>query len=176
MCTDRASGTVGTVDLRSEADEPVDVQPFSGDAAELAGHIRAVLHATAPADVRDVLAALTAEPGRLASVLAQRAVFEVRDGDGTLLGVAAVHLTSPDRAYLGTNMVARRGQGIGRALVEARLDWAVQAGATEAVATTHPWNVASLAMLSGAGFVESDRSPDTWIGAGELIELTRPLP
>jgi RimJ/RimL family protein N-acetyltransferase len=50
-----------------------------------------------------------------------------------------------------------RGQGLGTALLEAGLDWAVQAGAHKAFLEVWPHNEAGLALYRKMGFVEEGR-------------------
>lgn len=89
--------------------------------------------------------------------------------------MAAVHLPEPGRAALSSCFVTCRGVGVGRRLLDARLLWARQHDAEVVVATTHPWNAASLANLTGRGFTVARTLPDGWVGHGSLVELTAAL-
>lgn len=150
------------------------VAPLAAAPDEVAELIASVIRDTYPAGIVDRVVAKTLGDGRIARLMGERAWFGARI-DGTLVGVAAVHLRDEDTAYLSCHFVAARGRGVGTALTAARLDWARAAGASRAVATTHPWNTASQANLARFGFTAGARTPDAWVGEGEILELTAQL-
>lgn len=98
--------------------------------------------------------------------LATRRCFAA-ERNGELLGVAWVFVAD-GTAYVGGAFVAARGQGIGRSLLHARLDYARASGCTLAHAKVQIGNEASRRNLEGAGFTISEQTDRAWT-------LTRPL-
>jgi GNAT superfamily N-acetyltransferase len=152
----------------------VTIGPLAAPADEVSSLVTSVIEDTYPAVLVDPVAARTVGGGRIERLLSERTWFQATL-DGWLVAVAAVHLSESDTAYLSCHFVALRGVGVGSELTRLRLDWARSAGATRAVATTHPWNQPSLANLARFGFTVSDRGPDLWVGHGELLTLTARL-
>ena len=94
--------------------------------------------------------------------------FIVRDPSGRGLGFAEASIrtdyvngtsTSPV-AYLEGLYVApeARGKGVARSLVHAVSEWALAAGCTELASDTQPENLASQAVHTQLGFVETERA------------------
>ena len=84
------------------------------------------------------------------------AVF-VAEVDGQIVGRLSVsrdqHPASRHVADLGLMVAAeRRGQGIGRALLEAAVDWARAAGVTKLELHVFPWNEPALRLYERFGF------------------------
>jgi len=84
------------------------------------------------------------------------AVF-VAEVDGQIVGRLSVsrdqHPASRHVADLGLMVAAeRRGQGIGRALLEAAVDWARAAGVTKLELHVFPWNEPAIRLYERFGF------------------------
>ncbi len=111
----------------------------------------------------------------------------VRTGEGTILvaedggppaGIAAmVGLQSPELGMLVR--AARRGQGVGDALVRACVAWAEGRGAREVVLHVFPHNAAAIALYRKHGFLERGllsaayprRNGERW----DALRMTLPL-
>lgn len=153
----------------------VTVAALTASVDEVASLIATTLYATYPGDVVDVLVERSTDRTRLSRNLADRQWFEARLEASVLVGVAAVHLTSPTSAYLSSHHVVLRRHGIGRVLTACRVSWARSRGATHLTATTHPWNAASLSNLHTFGFEVTGESADAWAPPGTLLELSADL-
>lgn len=81
-----------------------------------------------------------------------------RDGDGAVLGWAALSPVSSRCVYRGVGAVsiyvdpARAGRGVGRALLEALIERAEQEGMWTLEAGIFPENLASIALHRACGF------------------------
>lgn len=87
---------------------------------------------------------------------AHAAVF-VAEADGRVVGRLSVardqHPASPHVADLGLMVAAdRRGQGVGRALLAAAVDWAREAGVTKLELHVFPWNEPAIRLYERFGF------------------------
>lgn len=98
---------------------------------------------------------------RWARILTTRHVIGVHETSGQLIATATVHADG-DIAHLSSHLVAIRGAGIGRWLVEARLGLARQWGCTRVEAHTHAPNRIAARMLTSAGFTHTATGPNTW--------------
>ena len=156
-------------------EETITIRPLVASVDEVSSLMASSIRATYPDDIVDVIVAHSADQERVARNMTTRTWFEARLGAGVLVGVGAVHLTDASTAYLSSHNVVFRRHGIGKRLTAARLDWARAQGATTAVATTHPWNTASLANLASFGFQVVSESDDLWSPPGKLLELHAPL-
>jgi len=78
----------------------------------------------------------------------------VADRDGRAVGLLRVVLLSETEAWAQGMRVApaERGQGVGRALTRAGLDWAAEGGATVCRNMVFSWNVPGLGVSRAAGF------------------------
>jgi ribosomal protein S18 acetylase RimI-like enzyme len=114
------------------------------------------------------------EPTPAAEVLAERAIGFIARGELTFLlagegpdGIAQLRFlpslwSGGLDAYLEELYVvpARRGQGIGRALLEATMETARAAGATRMDLNTGETDTAARALYESAGFTNREGSPD----------------
>ena len=99
-------------------------------------------------------------------------VVLVIDDDGTVVGVV-----NGEAAHIYSMWVVpeRRGEGLGRILLDAVVAWARERGATRAVLDVNPNQTVALALYESAGFVRT--GCDRALGGTEFIciELERPL-
>jgi RimJ/RimL family protein N-acetyltransferase len=103
------------------------------------------------------------------------------DRGAEIVGNITVDLTSYGVAGLGMMLAPPwRGRGLGTALLDAGLAWAVNAGAHKAALEVWPHNEAALALYRKAGFVEEGRKRRHYRRAnGEIwdaILMGLPLP
>ena len=69
-----------------------------------------------------------------------------------------------------------RGHGIGRAILDALLDWARQVGAAEIFLDVRPSNEGAIALYNSRGFVEIGRRPRYFRNpVEEAVEMRAPL-
>ena len=69
-----------------------------------------------------------------------------------------------------------RGRGVGRAILDALLDWARQAGAAEIFLDVRPSNEGAIALYNSRGFVEIGRRPRYFRNpVEEAVEMRAPL-
>ena len=103
-------------------------------------------------------------------------VLVARDAEGRLAGVATFRCVA-GAADLNRIVVApgRRGEGIGRRLLSAGLDWADAAGAEQVMLEVEAGNEPALALYARTGFVTLARRRD-YYGTGRdalVMALTR---
>ena len=85
------------------------------------------------------------------------AVYVAERDDGTIVGRLSLardtHPASAHVADLGLMVAAdARRQGVGRALLEAAVDWAAGAGVRKLELHVFPWNEPAIALYEGFGF------------------------
>jgi len=102
------------------------------------------------------------------------AVF-VAEADGQVVGRLSVsrdqHPASRHVADLGLMVAAeRRGQGIGRGLLEAAVDWARAAGVTKLELHVFPWNEPALRLYERFGFEREGVRRGHYRRAGEEVD------
>jgi RimJ/RimL family protein N-acetyltransferase len=103
------------------------------------------------------------------------AVFVAEREDGTLVGRLSVgrdpHPASTHVADVGL-MVAQdaRRQGVGRALMEAAVEWAGQAGVRKLELHVFPWNEAALALYEAFGFEREGYRKRHYRRGGEFVD------
>ena len=102
------------------------------------------------------------------------AVF-VAEMDGQVVGRLSVsrdqHPASRHVADLGLMVAAdRRGQGIGRGLLEAAVDWARAAGVTKLELHVFPWNEPALRLYERFGFEREGVRRGHYRRAGEEVD------
>ena len=102
------------------------------------------------------------------------AVF-VAEVDGQVVGRLSVsrdqHPASRHVADLGLMVAAdRRGQGIGRGLLEAAVDWARAAGVTKLELHVFPWNEPALRLYERFGFEREGVRRGHYRRAGEEVD------
>ena len=69
-----------------------------------------------------------------------------------------------------------RGRGVGRAILDALLEWARQAGAVEIFLDVRPSNEGAIALYNSRGFVEIGRRPRYFRNpVEEAVEMRAPL-
>ncbi len=67
----------------------------------------------------------------------------------------------------------RRGKGVGRALVEAAIEWAIERGCREMKVETQDINVAACRFYAAMGFILSEIVPGAYPGLDEAMLLWR---
>ena len=103
-------------------------------------------------------------------------VFVAEWDDGTIVGRLSVgrdpHPSSAHVADVGLMVaMAARRQGVGRALIEAAIDWARSAGVRKLELHVFPWNEAAIALYESAGFErEGYRKQHYRRGDGEYVD------
>jgi RimJ/RimL family protein N-acetyltransferase len=106
---------------------------------------------------------------------AHAAVLVAEDEDGTLVGRLSVgrdpHPASTHVADVGL-MVARgaRRQGVGRALLEAAVDWARGADVRKLELHVFPWNEAAIALYEAFGFEREGYRKGHYRRGGEYVD------
>jgi RimJ/RimL family protein N-acetyltransferase len=125
---------------------------------------------------RDRLAALVA--GEPSTVLVADAAAA---GGPPVVGHLSVVIAPYGVAEIGMLIIdGWRGRGIGRALLDAGIDWAAKAGAHKMALETWPHNDAAIRLYERAGFVEEGRKVRHYRRQnGELwdsVLMGRPLP
>ena len=146
----------------------------------------ATLRAAGPGDL-ELFAALEAEvfsedpwtPFMLADELMSPAsrYWIAADESGAPIGYGGVKVGG-DQADVMTIGVApqARGSGVGRAILDALLDWARQAGAAEIFLDVRPSNEGAIALYNSRGFVEIGRRPRYFRNpVEEAVEMRAPL-
>lgn len=101
-----------------------------------------------------------AQRARRAEALAdeRRALFVAEADDGRLVGEIGLSLAPYGVADLGMAVAdGWRGRGVGRALLDAGVDWARAAGAHKVALQVWPHNAAGRALYARVGFVEEGR-------------------
>jgi L-phenylalanine/L-methionine N-acetyltransferase len=103
------------------------------------------------------------------------AVFVAEWDDGTLVGRLSVgrdpHPASTHVADVGL-MVAldARRQGVGKALMQAAVDWARQAGVRKLELHVFPWNKAAIALYDSFGFEREGYRKRHYRRGGEYVD------
>jgi len=103
------------------------------------------------------------------------AVFVAERDDGTIVGRLSVgrdpHPASTHVADLGL-MVARdtRRQGVGRALMQAAVDWAHETGIRKLELHVFPWNEAAIALYEAFGFEREGYRKRHYRRGNELVD------
>jgi RimJ/RimL family protein N-acetyltransferase len=103
------------------------------------------------------------------------AVFVAERDDGALVGRLSIsrdtHPASAHVADLGL-MVASdaRRQGVGRALLQAAVDWAHRAGVRKLELHVFPWNDAAIALYEAFGFEREGYRKGHYHRAGEDVD------
>jgi L-phenylalanine/L-methionine N-acetyltransferase len=103
------------------------------------------------------------------------AVFVAEDGDGTLVGRLSVgrdpHPASTHVADVGL-MVARgaRRQGVGKALLQAAVEWARNAEVRKLELHVFPWNEAAIALYEAFGFEREGYRKRHYRRGGEYVD------
>jgi len=103
------------------------------------------------------------------------AVFVAERDDGTIVGRLSVgrdpHPASTHVADVGL-MVARdaRRQGVGRALMEAAVDWARETGIRKLELHVFPWNKAAIALYQAFGFEREGYRKRHYRRGNELVD------
>lgn len=103
------------------------------------------------------------------------AVLVAERADGTVVGRLSLardpHPASAHVADLGL-MVAKpeRGRGIGRALLEAAVDWARAAGVRKLELHVFPWNEPAIRLYESFGFTREGYRKAHYLRAGEYVD------
>ena len=103
------------------------------------------------------------------------AVFVAEREDGTLVGRLSIgrdpHPASTHVADVGL-MVARdaRRQGVGRALMQAAVDWARETGIRKLELHVFPWNEAAIALYEAFGFEREGYRKRHYRRGNELVD------
>jgi L-phenylalanine/L-methionine N-acetyltransferase len=103
------------------------------------------------------------------------AVFVAEREDGTVVGRLSVgrdpHPASTHVADVGL-MVAfdARRQGVGRALLQAAVDWAREAGVRKLELHVFPWNEAAIALYDAFGFEREGYRKRHYRRGGEFVD------
>jgi RimJ/RimL family protein N-acetyltransferase len=103
------------------------------------------------------------------------AVFVAERDDGTIVGRLSVgrdpHPASTHVADVGL-MVARdaRRQGVGRALMQAAVDWARETGIRKLELHVFPWNEAAIALYEAFGFEREGYRKRHYRRGNELVD------
>ena len=147
--------TAGELSVRIRPAEEPDLDPIVDLAWDVAGEGQWI-GAELPFDRqarRDRYVGLLASPD--ATVFVADAS---RSGGSPVVGEIVVSLAPFGVADIGM-MVAKdwRGRGVGRALIEAGVQWAREAGAHKASLEVWPHNTAAIALYRRIGFVEEGR-------------------
>ena len=148
--------------------------------------MNATLRVAEPGDL-ELFAALEAEvfaedpwtPYMIAEELSSPAsrYWIATDGSGDVVGYGGAKVGG-DQADVMTIGVApqARGRGVGRAILDALLDWARQAGAAEIFLDVRPSNEGAIALYNSRGFVEIGRRPRYFRNpVEEAVEMRAPL-
>jgi ribosomal protein S18 acetylase RimI-like enzyme len=94
----------------------------------------------------------------------------VADRDGKLIGHVIVERREGNLGEVGIHIHERaRGQGVGKALLERAIAWAVDAGLAELYLSVNSENVAAAALYSSLGFYEDKAT-------GNSVTMKLPLP
>ncbi len=103
------------------------------------------------------------------------AVFVAEREDGTLVGRLSVgrdpHPASTHVADVGLMVaVDARRQGVGRALMQAAVDWAREAGVHKLELHVFPWNEAAIALYDAFGFEREGYRKRHYRRGGDFVD------
>ena len=99
------------------------------------------------------------------------------DEAGVPIGYGGVKIGGDQADVMTIGVVPRaRGRGVGRAILDALLEWARQAGAVEIFLDVRPSNEGAIALYNSRGFVEIGRRPRYFRNpVEEAVEMRAPL-
>jgi ribosomal protein S18 acetylase RimI-like enzyme len=97
------------------------------------------------------------EPSFLARVESDDALEVVAENDGVIVGTIGAWLTGGVVAFWMCVAGGQRGLGVGRSLLVACVDWAVDAGAHKITLEVWPHNGPAIALYRSAGFAVEGR-------------------
>jgi putative acetyltransferase len=103
------------------------------------------------------------------------AVFVAEADDGTVVGRLSVgrdpHPASTHVADVGLMVAAgARRQGVGKALLQAAVDWARPAGVRKLELHVFPWNEAAIKLYEGFGFEREGYRKGHYKRSGEYVD------
>ena len=99
------------------------------------------------------------------------------DEAGVPIGYGGVKVGGDQADVMTIGVAPRaRGHGVGRAILDALLEWARQAGAVEIFLDVRPSNEGAIALYNSRGFVEIGRRPRYFRNpVEEAVEMRAPL-
>ena len=99
------------------------------------------------------------------------------DEAGVPIGYGGVKVGGDQADVMTIGVAPRaRGRGVGRAILDALLEWARQAGAVEIFLDVRPSNEGAIALYNSRGFVEIGRRPRYFRPpVEEAVEMRAPL-
>lgn len=99
------------------------------------------------------------------------------DDAGVPIGYGGVKIGGDQADVMTIGVAPRaRGRGVGRAILDALLEWARQAGAVEIFLDVRPSNEGAIALYNSRGFVEIGRRPRYFRNpVEEAVEMRAPL-
>ena len=99
------------------------------------------------------------------------------DEAGVSIGYGGVKVGGDQADVMTIGVAPRaRGRGVGRAILDALLEWARQAGAVEIFLDVRPSNEGAIALYNSRGFVEIGRRPRYFRNpVEEAVEMRAPL-
>ena len=99
------------------------------------------------------------------------------DEAGVPIGYGGVKVGGDQADVMTIGVAPRaRGRGVGRAILDALLEWARQAGAVEIFLDVRPSNEGAIALYNSRGFVEIGRRPRYFRNpVEEAVEMRAPL-
>lgn len=99
------------------------------------------------------------------------------DEAGVPIGYGGVKIGGDQADVMTIGVAPRaRGRGVGRAILDALLEWARQAGAVEIFLDVRPSNEGAIALYNSRGFVEIGRRPRYFRNpVEEAVEMRAPL-
>jgi RimJ/RimL family protein N-acetyltransferase len=161
-----------TLDFRVRPADPADAEALVRLAEAVSGEPEAWLISAdgewrSAADERRYLKALRRYP--------HAAVFVAERADGMVIGRLSLsrdqHPASAHVADLGL-MVAKdaRGQGVGRALMEAAVEWARGARVRKLELHVFPWNEPAIRLYEAVGFEREGYRKEHYCRAGEYVD------
>lgn len=108
--------------------------------------------------------------------LADGCLLGLRGADGALVGFASGRLLAGTAHVLRLTVAPTlRRRGHGRALLDALVAWAADAGAYAVTLEVRAGNVAARALYAGAGLAEVGRRPRYYADGEDAVLMTRPL-
>ena len=99
------------------------------------------------------------------------------DEAGVPIGYGGVKVGGDQADVMTIGVAPRaRGRGVGRAILDALIEWARQAGAVEIFLDVRPSNEGAIALYNSRGFVEIGRRPRYFRNpVEEAVEMRAPL-